>query len=145
MTATAAIPPRTAGRPLDLVQLYLNGAGRLDRRTFALALVPVCLLARWAAGLEGALSWALWLLALVTACPLLSKRLHDLSLAGWWSAAPVGLVAVAVNGEAPTSAAQAVAVLLAAGCVAALALWPGERRFNRFGPPPHEQVSGRAA
>ncbi len=144
MTAAAA-PPRARGGRLDLVQLYLNGAGRIDRRTFTAAGVAVAVVARVAAGAEGLLSWGLWFLALVTACPLLSKRLHDLTLAGWWSAGPVTLVAVAVNGEAPTTAAQAVAILFAAGGVAALALWPGERRFNRFGPPPHEQVSSRVA
>ena len=137
MTAAAAPPRSRAGR-IDLVQLFLNGAGRIGRRAFAAAAVPICLVARAAAGDEGLWSWALWFVALVTACTAMSKRLHDLSLAGWWSAAPVGLVAVAVNGEAPTTAAQAVALLIAAGCVVALAAWPGERRFNRFGPPPGE-------
>jgi uncharacterized membrane protein YhaH (DUF805 family) len=89
-------------------------------------------------GEDGVWSWLLGFVALVTACTVLSKRLHDLSLAGWWAAGPVGLTAAAVNGEAPTTAAQAVALLLAAGCVAALALWPGEPRFNRFGPPSGE-------
>ncbi len=145
MTAGAAAPARPRGSGLDLVQLFLNGAGRLGRVAFAAALLPVCLVARLAAGTQGAVSWALWFLALITACTLLSKRLHDLSLAGWWSAGPVALVAVAVDGEAPTTAAQATALVTAAGCVAALALWPGERRFNRFGPPPHERVSGRPA
>ena len=138
MTAVAA-PPRALGGRFDLVQLYVNGAGRIGRRGLVVALLPVCLLARWAAGEEGVLSAALWFAALVTACTLLSKRLHDLSLAGWWSAAPVGLVAVAVNGEAPTTAAQATALLLALGCVLALAVWPGQRRFNRFGPPPGDR------
>ena len=138
MSAAAAELPPPRGRRPDLLQLFFNGAGRIGRRAFAAAMAPVCLLARWAATAEGPWSWGLWLLALVTACTLLSKRLHDLAWAGWWSAAPVGLVAVAVNGEAPTTAAQASALLLAAGCAAALAAWPGEGRFNRFGPPPGE-------
>ena len=149
MTAGAgtgpAAPPRTRTGRLDLAQIFFNGAGRIGRRTFVAAMLPVCLVARWAAGDAGVWSWALWFLALVTACTVLSKRLHDLSLAGWWSAAPVGLVAVAVNGEAPTTPAQATALLVAAGCVAVLAAWPGEPRFNRFGPTPHEGVSGRSA
>ncbi len=136
---TAAAPPHTRSGRLDLAQLFLNGVGRIDRRTFVVAMVPVCLVARWAAGEEGGWSWLLWLVALVTACTVLSKRLHDLSLAGWWSAGPVGLTAAAVNGEAPTTAAQATGLLLAAGSVAALAVWPGERRFNRFGPSPGER------
>lgn len=142
MTAAAGdavAPPRTRGGRLDLVQLFFNGAGRIGRRTFVAAAVPVCLVARLAAGDEAGWSWPLWLLALVTGCTVLSKRLHDLSWAGWWSAAPVGLVAVAVHGEAPTTTAQATALLLATGCILALAVWPGERRFNRFGPPPSER------
>ena len=139
MTATAAVPPHLRSGRLDVVQLFFNGAGRIGRRLFAAALVPLCLTARLAMATEGGLSWALWGLALVTTCTVLSKRLHDLSLAGWWAAGPVGLLAVVLTGDAPTNAAQTTALALAAGLVLALALWPGERRFNRFGPAPGER------
>ena len=134
-----AAPPRMRGGRLDLVQLFLNGAGRIERRVFALALVPLCVTARLAMATEGLVSWALWSLALVTTCTVLSKRLHDLSLAGWWSAAPVGLLAVVLTGDAPTNAAQTTALAAVASLGLALALWPGEHRFNRFGPAPGER------
>ena len=138
MTAAAA-PPRMRGGRLDGVQLFFNGAGRIGRRVFAAALLPLWLTARLAMAAEDVVSWALWFLALVTTCTVLSKRLHDLSLAGWWSAGPVGLLAVVLTGDAPTNAAQTTALALVAVLVLALALWPGERRFNRFGPSPGER------
>ena len=135
----AAAPTHPRGGWPDLVQLFFNGAGRIGRRLFAVALAPLCLVARLAVGTEGVVSWALWLLALVVTCTVLSKRLHDLSLAGWWSAGPVGLLAVVLTGDAPTNAAQTTALALAAVVVVALAAWPGERSFNRFGPAPGER------
>ena len=139
MTAAPAAPPRTGGGRLDVVQLAFNGAGRIGRRVFAVCLVPLCVVARLAMETEGPVSWGLWFLALVATCTVLSKRLHDLSMAGWWSAGPVGLLAVVLTGDGPTNLAQTTALALAAGLVLALALWPGERRFNRFGPAPGER------
>lgn len=134
-------PPRTRSGRWSLTQLFFNGAGRLGRTAFVLALLGVAIVWRlWRAtpgrGLHLVLGPVVGLLLIAAACTVISKRLHDLGWAGWWSAAPVGLLMLVVGGEAPSSPAQVTAAALAGGALLWLAAWPGARGFNRFGPSP---------
>ena len=138
-------PPAAAPRPggLRLGQLFFNGAGRLGRLRFGAALLAVALAWRvWKAiAADPPLEWVnipVGMGLLAAACTVLSKRLHDLSLAGWWSVVWVALFALAATGEAPASPVQVAAGAMALALSGLLAAWPGERRFNRFGPPPGE-------
>ena len=146
--AAAAAPPRTRtatrGARVDLPQLAFNGSGRIGRALFFAAFAGVAAAWRlWAAtpgeALHAWLRIPVGLVLLAAACAVLSKRLHDVGKAGWWSAAVVGPLALVVAGEGPLDALQSAAGVLALAEVAALALWPGERRFNRFGPSPSER------
>ncbi len=141
---TAAAAPRVAGGRRGLVQLFLNGAGRIDRTAF-LPAVAGCAVAwrAWGAVPSG---WAhavtdlpVRVVLLAATCAVLSKRLHDLELAGWWSAVVVGLFGVALTGDAPADARQVTAAAAGLILTALLAIWPGEARFNRFGPSPRER------
>ena len=144
MTAVSAAPPRTRGGATDLVQLVFNGAGRIDRVSFLPAAAGCAVAWRaWGAVPSG---WAhaivdlpVRLVLLSGTCAVLSKRLHDLGLAGWWSAVIVGLFAVALTGEAPADALQVTAAAAGLLLTALLAAWPGQARFNRFGPSPRER------
>lgn len=143
---TAPAPPHTRGGRLDLVQLFFNGAGRIRRQTFAVALLVVALTWRGWRGTPGrwlhlALDGPASLVLLAAACSVLSKRLHDLGLAGWWSAAPLALFALATGGRAPTALWQTASAVLALALVAALGAWPGQAGFNRFGPSPRERLA----
>ncbi len=144
---TAAAPPARRSGRLDLVQLFFNGSGRIDRGVFSAALLVVALTWRGWRGTPGrwphlVLDFPVLLGLTAAGCAVLSKRLHDLGLAGWWSAGPLTLFALATGGRAPSGPLEmAAAGLLIAG-VAALATWPGSPRFNRFGPSPRESASG---
>lgn len=138
--ARGAAPPRKRDGRWSVVQLFFNGAGRLGRLPFAVGIAVVALGWRlWRAtpgrGLHLVLGPVAGVVLAAAACTVFSKRLHDLGLAGWWSAAPVGLAMLAVGGEAPASPAEITAALAALAVAVALALWPGEAAFNRFGPP----------
>ena len=138
--AGTAAPPHTQGGRWSLVQVFFNGSGRIGRRAFVLALPVVIVAWRLWRGAPGhwlhlLLGPVVGVLLIAAACSVLSKRLHDLGTAGWWAGAPVGLAMLGVGGEAPSSPAQVTAAVSAAGAALALAAWPGERAFNRFGPP----------
>lgn len=120
--------------------LMLTTTGRIGRRAFLVGL------ALWAAavwlvlqapsdGLAGALVF--WLtrppLLFVLFC-LMSQRLHDIGRAGWWGL-PI-VAALAVLSWLPPPAGQEMSGLAALGVAALLLLWPGQRRFNRYGVPP---------
>lgn len=141
--AAPAAPPRTRKGGLDLLQLFLNGAGRIDRPVFLVALS--CTAIAWRVlgavpegAARGLVSGSAGLLLLWSGCAVLSKRLHDLGLAGWWSAGVLALFWTATWGEAPSSPLQIAAATVMLSLAAVLAAWPGQPRFNRFGPSPRE-------
>nr|WP_297804191.1 DUF805 domain-containing protein [uncultured Brevundimonas sp.] len=64
---------------------------------------------------------------------VLSLRLHDCGRSGWWSW--MILVAAIGAGTLAPPLAQISTIALAL-TVGALAIWPGQKAFNRHGPPP---------
>ena len=75
--------------------------------------------------------WTMVTVGLFSACCLISRRLHDLGLAGWWTAAGLAL---GVSAWMDPWSVLRLPVLIAVG---AAALWlsamPGQARLNRFG------------
>jgi uncharacterized membrane protein YhaH (DUF805 family) len=146
--AARGAPPITTSRPppgappgaprrSDL-QLFLNAAGRVDRLTYVAAMAPVVLLLRVPAifaddGARAVVEALCWPLALVVAATLTAKRLHDIGLAGWWTALHF-LLAVVMLSQPEGAPAGAAAAWGLGVCLALLAVWPGEPDFNRFGP-----------
>ncbi len=122
---------------LNLVQLFFSGVGRIGRFRFLIAIAVVILafdlyqrlgaLAHWTLG------WVFWPLWLAAAASLLSKRLHDRGQAGWWSA-PIILSFILVW-PCPVGWGE-VWLLVLVWAAFDLALLPGDRHFNRFGPTP---------
>ena len=121
-----------------VAQFFLDASGRIGRAAFAAGVgVLLALLLLFLSSPDG-------LLRDVTApfvyfglfCGggvVLAKRLHDRGRAGWW-AAPVLFAFIAVWPYPEGWRALLVPVLLIAAVD--LALLPGQRRFNRFGPAP---------
>ena len=87
-----------APRRSDL-QLFLNAAGRVGRVSFVAGMTPAVILLRVPAifppgAVQAIATWACWPVALVVACTLTAKRLHDTGLSGWWTALLLGLILV---------------------------------------------------
>lgn len=130
--------PAPAPRKGDL-QLFFNAAGRVGRVTYVAGMAPAVILLRvpaiFAPGWgQGVAIWLCWPVALVVACTLTSKRLHDTGLAGWWTALLLGLILVtlwAPPGETILGSACGWILVVA---LALLVAWPGDPDFNRFGP-----------
>ena len=118
--------------------MLFDGSGRSGRVEFWLALTVV-----WAAfelyAALGALvhwitGWVAWPALLVAASSVLSRRLHDRGRSGWWSAFPMAAYLVCRPWPEGVPGGIALGVLLGFGL--SLALEPGDRGFNRFGPQP---------
>ena len=130
----APSPPRRG----DL-QLFLNAAGRVGRVSFVAGMAPAVILLRvpaiFPAGVvHGLAVWACWPVALVVACTLTAKRLHDTGLSGWWTAVLLGLILFTLGappGETIMGSAAGWLLVVALGLLVA---WPGDPDFNRFGP-----------
>lgn len=123
----------------DPVHLFFSSAGRLGRRGYAGACLVI---AAFTAGFRGLAPtplerWTGWLVyaaLLFAAACVTSKRLHDLGRAGWWSFLPVGAAVAAWPVlDDPADVWWATFLTL---WVALLAVHPGQRNANRFGPPP---------
>ncbi len=122
----------------DPVELYVSGVGRIGRLVFVPALAVVIAayelyqragsLAHWLTG------WAVYPLLLCAAASILSKRLHDLGRAGWWSALPI--LAYPWIRPWPEGIFPGICFGIVLWFGVGLALWPGERTFNRFGARP---------
>jgi len=122
--------------PLRPIELYVSGVGRVGRRLFAPSLGLVIIvfelyqrsgsIARWLTG------WAIYPLVICAAASVLSKRLHDVGKAGWWSALPI--MAYPWIRPWPEGLWGGLCLGVVLWFAAWLSLWPGERRFNRFGP-----------
>ena len=120
-------------RPLGLVELYVSGVGRIGRRVFvpsiAGAIAAFELYERtpwhWITG------WVAYPILMCMAASVLSKRLHDLGKAGWWSALPI--LAYPWIRPWPEGIFGGIAFAVVLWFAGWLALTPGEARFNRFG------------
>ncbi len=127
-----------APRRLDLVELFVSGVGRIGRVRFLFALAAVIAafelyqrmgaLAHWITG------WVVYPILICAAASILSKRLHDRGRAGWWSAAPILAYPWIRPWPEGIFGGLCLGVVLWFGV--GLTLWPGEARFNRFGPKP---------
>ena len=128
---------RAEARP-DAMELLFSSSGRLSRTPFlagmACVLGALWLYDRWIGGVLRLLTgWAVLAVLLFSGCCLVSRRLHDLGRAGWWTACGLGLFLVAypgARGEAGSVSAALLAVFALALC-----LTPGQASPNRFGPP----------
>jgi uncharacterized membrane protein YhaH (DUF805 family) len=121
-----------------LVQLFLNGAGRIGRGAF-LAAAAVLLGALALFDAEAPSAVHRWLVApvrlalLFSACAVIGKRLHDRGRSGWWSA--LVLLAFVNVWPAPQGLGWLFLPVLALAVIE-LGVAPGQARFNRFGPRP---------
>lgn len=128
----------TAPRRGDL-QLFLNAAGRVGRLSFVAGMTPAVILLRapalappgWPQNLATALCWPV---ALVVACTLTAKRLHDTGLAGWWTALLLGLILLTLGSPPGETVLGSAAAWILVVSLALLVAWPGDPDFNRFGP-----------
>ncbi len=128
----------SGGPSFDPVELFISGVGRIGRVVFvpAIALVIALFelyqragsLVHWITG------WIAYPVLMCMAASILSKRLHDRGKAGWWSALPI--FAYPLIRPWPEGIVGGVAFGIVLWVLAELALWPGEPRFNRFGPRP---------
>lgn len=89
---------------------------------------------RWVGGgLRLVTGWVVLSVLLFAACCLVSRRLHDLGRAGWWTGLAWGLFLLA------WPQGRGLAGDVSAGLLALVAFWlcakPGQARANRFGPP----------
>lgn len=125
-----------SSHPVGMVELFISGVGRIGRTTFVLAMVVVQsafefyqhatpLWLKWATG------WAAYPILMCMAASVLSKRLHDVGRAGWWSALPI--LAYPLIRPWPEGLVGGIAFGIVLWFAAWLALQPGEARFNRFG------------
>ena len=135
-------PPRPIIGRFDITAFLFNAAGRSGRTAYLLGVVTAGLLlkstllvpAGW-----GRIAWAatIGFLGFVIWGVLTARRLHDLGLAGWWFAIPAGLVFFTADRlSQPQTPLQWSTGAVVAALTITLLLWPGQRRFNRFGPRP---------
>ena len=136
IASPAASLLRPEQRP-DALELFFSSSGRLSRAPFLAGMGSVLgvlwLYDRWAGrGLRLATGWAVLAGLLFSGCCLVSRRLHDLGRAGWWTAAALALFVPAwPQGRGAVGDA-------CAGVLGLLAIWlaaaPGQAAANRFGP-----------
>ena len=131
-----ATPGEVGAMRFDPVELYVSGVGRIGRRVFVPAIIPVILafelyertgsLVHWITG------WVAYPVLICAAASILSKRLHDRGRAGWWSALPI--LAYPWIRPWPEGIFGGICLGIVLWYAVGLSLWPGERGFNRFGP-----------
>ena len=122
--------------------LFLHSTHRVGRRPFAVG-VAILIAAFWGTDRLTALGWspwavipAQWFLAYCGLC-ILSLRLHDRGRSGWWSWLVLlgfGLFWPLTRGS--VTVLSLIGAVATAGWLVDLALMPGQRAFNRYGPPP---------
>lgn len=122
-----------------LTDLFLTSSGRVGRTAFIAG--AAVLLALWAGfdlltppALRDMIGWAVAALLLYGGACILSQRLHDRGRSGWWSG-PI-LLAVAMAWPRPQAPLDWLAAAILVLVAVDLALLPGQRAFNRYGPPP---------
>lgn len=136
MSAPGAAPP------FKVADFLFNASGRSGRWAYAVGqLAPAVLLQPLVMIPHGPL-WTGWVwiggfASYVIMGTLTARRLHDLGKAGWWLAWITALFAVALIPKPAQLISLSVATAVTAFLVmAVLAVLPGEKAFNRFGPPP---------
>lgn len=119
--------------------LFLTSSGRIGRTAFLVGAAVLLIL--WAAfdlraplAVRDIAGWAVAALLLYCGACVLSQRLHDRGRSGWWSG-PI-LLAVAMAWPLPQAPLDWVALGLLVLVAVDLALLPGQKVFNRYGPPP---------
>jgi uncharacterized membrane protein YhaH (DUF805 family) len=117
---------------MDWRALYFSSRGRLDRRRFWLASLPLIGAQILAGTFVGSAAGALlgWLLYLALATPglvITIKRLHDRGRSGWFTA----ITAIPLVG--------AIWLLIETACL------PGTPGPNRFGPDPLDDAASATA
>jgi uncharacterized membrane protein YhaH (DUF805 family) len=121
----------------DLSELFLSSSGRMSRGPF-LAVIAVVLALFWlydqhvGGVVRTATGWLVDLLLLFSGCCAMSKRLHDRGRAGWW--AGLVLLAFILSWPRPVGAVGWTAFAVLVLCAIELAVLPGRKGFNRFGP-----------
>jgi uncharacterized membrane protein YhaH (DUF805 family) len=122
---------------LDLSELFLSSSGRMSRAPF-LAVIGVVIALFWlydqhvGGAVRTATGWLVDLLLLFSGCCALSKRLHDRGRAGWW--AGLVLLVFLLSWPRPVGVVGWIAFAALVLCAVDLAVLPGRKGFNRFGP-----------
>jgi uncharacterized membrane protein YhaH (DUF805 family) len=135
---TSDQPRMVRGQALRNVrELFLSSRGRMSRAPFV-AVIAVVIALFWlydqhvGGWLRAATGWLVDLLLLFSGCCAMSKRLHDRGRAGWW--AGLALLAFLLSWPLPVGPVGWIALLVLAAFAIELAVLPGQKRFNRFGP-----------
>lgn len=126
--------------PHLITDVLFTGNGRIGRLAFVLGLGAVTAAALLATVIPQAvrigevLFWAIRLPLLFVLFCLMAQRLHDIGRSGWWAAPAIAIVwtAPAPMGEFRDEVSVALHLLWFGG----LAVWPGQKIFNRYGAPP---------
>ncbi|MGC1305458.1 MAG: DUF805 domain-containing protein [Caulobacteraceae bacterium] len=121
----------------DVGELFLASSGRMSRAPF-LAVIATLAGLFWLYDLHvggwmrAATGWLVDLLLVFSAACALSKRLHDRGRAGWW--AGLALLAFHLAWPRPAGVAGWAAAAVLVIFVTDLAILPGQKGDNRFGP-----------
>lgn len=124
----------------DITDVLFTGNGRIGRLAFVLGLGAVTAIAFLAALIPPAgwagevLFWAIRLPLLFVLFCLMAQRLHDIGRSGWWAAPAIAVVWLAPSPMGDF--AYEVSVALHLIWFGGLAVWPGQKVFNRYGAPP---------
>jgi uncharacterized membrane protein YhaH (DUF805 family) len=136
---SGVIELKAATRPrADAMAMFFDSSGRVGRIGFLLKIgALILILAAYDTVARGEVhvltGWLVdWPLFFSAAC-VLSQRLHDRGRAGWWGA-PI-LLAFCQAWPHPHGALGLAAAALTGLSGLWLGVMPGERRFNRYGPP----------
>lgn len=127
---------------IHLPTLFLHSTHRVGRRGFATG-AAILVTALWGTDQLAAWGWSLWatvpLKLLIAYCGLcvLSLRLHDRGRSGWWG----WLILLGFGFFWPLAIGTVtplgiIGAMVTAGWLIDLALMPGQKAFNRYGPPP---------
>lgn len=129
---------------IDWNELFFSSHGRIRQTPFIIALV-LLLLAVWlyeavaVDALRLLTFWIVYPFLFYVAANVLSKRLHDRGRSGWWAA--VILVAFIMVWPVPSKVSDALGVAVLLWAFVDLVLMPGERGFNRYGPPVRPEIT----
>lgn len=123
---------------INWTELFLSSTGRSGQVPSVIAgVVLLLVLAFYEAVVSGPVQLLTGLVVYTalffSAACVLSKRLHDRGRSGWW--AMVILIAFVMVRPYPIGVFDFLAVCVLIWAFIELAIMPGERGFNRYGPP----------